>query len=413
MAAMSHLALAISALVALIGPAPAQDRPPEPVAVLETPEGGREVVRLVELDLAAIATRSASFVRLEGLEPPPPLAPGSRALVSLAGGDRLHAEVRGGSGDLLQLALRGGAELEVVVDRVESVVFEERMSAEARAGLAPAEEGDVLYWLRPGSALDRVPGTLLAFEAEGPRWQGSFGERSFAWSEVGALFIEALGSEEKPAAPSEPGLRPDARVVVDLWDGGRLSGRLRSLASGGLVLQHSPERDVDLGLSAVAEVLAADGRVQFLSDLAPASAEEGGPFGDGLGLTWPHRRDASVTGAPLQAGGRTWLRGIGVHSPSKLTYALDGQWKSLRGSVAIDDQVLLLSARGAVHFRVLVDGAERWSSGLVRGGDSPVDLGPIDLSGARELALVVEMADDHYVADRADWLRPLLVRSLP
>jgi hypothetical protein len=156
-----------------------------------------------------------------------------------------------------------------------------------------------------------------------------------------------------------------------------------------------------------------DGRVQFLSDLEPSGVEEGGPFGDELGLTWPHQRDASVTGAPLQAGGKTWLRGIGVHSPSKLTFALDGKWESLRGSVAIDDQVLLLSARGAAHFRVLVDGEERWASGLVRGGDSPVELGPIDLSGARELSLVVEMADDHYVADRADWLRPLLIRALP
>jgi len=407
---MSLLALSIAASLAVGGLLRSQDRPVEPAAVLELAAGNEETVRMSDLQLATIAPRAAVFLRPQGLDAPPALAPGSRALVSLAGGDRLHAEVRGGNGDLLQLSLSGGAQLDVLVDRVQSVVFAERMSPEARAGLAPAEHGDILYWLRPGGAMDRVPGTLLSFEADGPSWRGSFGERTFAWSEVGALFIESLGEPEQGAAQGEPGLRPDARVILDLRDGGRLSGRLRSLAAGGLVLEQAPGHEVDLGLAAVAEVQCDDGRVQFLSDLEPSAVEEGGPFGDELGLTWPHQRDASVTGAPLQAGGKTWLRGIGVHSPSKLTYALDGKWKSLRGSVAIDDQVLLLSARGAVHFRVLVDGEERWASGLVRGGDSPVELGQIDLSGARELSLVVDMADDHYVADRADWLRPLLVR---
>ncbi len=72
--------------------------------------------------------------------------------------------------------------------------------------------------------------------------------------------------------------------------------------------------------------------------------------------------------------------------------------------------MLLLSVHGSVVFRVLVDGEERWSSAIVRGGDTPLELPPIDLEGAHELALEVDMAEDHYVADRADWLRPLLVR---
>jgi hypothetical protein len=60
---------------------------------------------------------------------------------------------------------------------------------------------------------------------------------------------------------------------------------------------------------------------------------------------------------------------------------------------------------------VLVDGETRWSSGTVRGGEPPLDLPAVDLSDAQELELVVDMAEDHYVADRADWLRLLLVRA--
>ena len=398
------------ALLAL--PAAAQASPPEPVAVLEWPDGARQVRRLVELELASIAPEGAAFLRIEGLESPPGPAPGLTALATLARGDRLRAEVLGGSGELLELGLVGSARLALLVDSLRGLVFEGRVQPQARAGLTPPDSGDLLFWLRPGETIDRVPGTLVAFEDEGPRLQGAFGERVFPWGEVAALFIEPLGAPPSPEpGASEPGLRPDASVVVDLVDGGRLSGRLLSLGAGGLRLEHAPGREVDLPLAALSEVLADDGRVRFLSDLEPARVAEGSPFDDDLGLTWPHRRDASVTGAPLRAGGRTWSRGLGVHAPSRLAYALDGRWSSLRGSVAVDDQVLLLSARGSVEFRVLVDGETRWSSGTVRGGQPPLDLPAVDLSDAQELELVVDMAEDHYVADRADWLRLLLVRA--
>jgi hypothetical protein len=400
-------------LLACLAPlAAAQDRPAEPVAVLEWPDGRRQVRRPAELDLEAIAEEGAAFLRLEGLQAPPGPAPGQAARVTLARGERVHVEVLGGDGDLLELGLAGGARLDVLVDRVRGLVFSGRVPVETLAGLVAPETGDLLHWLRPGGTLDRVPGTLLAFEPEGPRMEGSFGERVFPWSEVAALFIEPLGGP--PALQSEgsgAGLRPGALVAVDLADGGRLRGLLRSLGAGGLRLEHAPGREVDLSLAALGEVVAEDGRVRFVSDLEPTRVEEASPFGDDLGLTWPYRRDLSVTGVPLRAGGRSWSRGLGVHAPSRLVYALDGAWAGLRGSVAVDDQVLLLGARGSVEFRVVVDGETRWTSGVVRGGEPPLEIPPVDLEGARELELVVDMAEDHYVADRADWLRLLLVRA--
>jgi alpha-galactosidase len=147
--------------------------------------------------------------------------------------------------------------------------------------------------------------------------------------------------------------------------------------------------------------------------LAPSRAVEGWPSGDDLGMKWSYQIDRAVTGGALRAGGRAWRRGIGVHAPSRLEWTLDGAWSALRGSVAIDDSVLLLGSRGSVQFRVYVDGHTEpaWSSGRVQGGGSPIEIPALALKGVHQLALEVDMDDKLYVADRADWLRLRLVRA--
>ena len=101
-----------------------------------------------------------------------------------------------------------------------------------------------------------------------------------------------------------------------------------------------------------------------------------------------------------------------MHAPSRLEFELDGTWKSLRGAVAIDDSVRLLAYRGCVEFSIFLDGASEpaWRSGRVRGGEAPLALPTLALDGKRRLALVVDMDERSFVADRADWLRMLLVR---
>jgi hypothetical protein len=121
--------------------------------------------------------------------------------------------------------------------------------------------------------------------------------------------------------------------------------------------------------------------------------------------------DRSVLGDELRAGGAQYRRGIGMHAPSLLTFALDGSYRALRGRVAIDDSTLVnpTSARGSVVFRVRADGKVLWESPLVRGGDPALVLPALELSGKRELALEVDPAGD-FAGDRADWLDLVLIR---
>jgi hypothetical protein len=75
----------------------------------------------------------------------------------------------------------------------------------------------------------------------------------------------------------------------------------------------------------------------------------------------------------------------------------------------VDDSGQSGSRAGAVRFRVLGDGKTLWESDVMRGGllasRSPV----ISLAGVEELVLEVDPAGD-FVLDRANWIRPMLLR---
>ena len=109
--------------------------------------------------------------------------------------------------------------------------------------------------------------------------------------------------------------------------------------------------------------------------------------------------------------GLIWRRGIGMHAPARVVWALDGEYRRLRGQAGIDDSALWNpeDARGAVIFRVLLDGEKAWESSILRGGDGVIRIPTIELGTAKELALEADMAGD-FRGDRANWLRMVLIR---
>jgi len=143
------------------------------------------------------------------------------------------------------------------------------------------------------------------------------------------------------------------------------------------------------------------GRVTYLSALEAKHLHV--PY---LDLSWPYRIDRNVCGGMLRAAGRLWLQGIGVHSAARLSYALAGQYRSFQAELAIDDQT---QGRGSVGFRVYVDGQLKYASPIVRGGSTPIPV-RVDVSGAKQLDLVVDFADRADELDYADWLDARLVR---
>lgn len=107
--------------------------------------------------------------------------------------------------------------------------------------------------------------------------------------------------------------------------------------------------------------------------------------------------DRSVNHTPMRIRGEEFARGIGCHAPCELRFPLDGRFVRFRSVVGVDD-----SGSGSVTFEVHADGRKIYDSGRVLRGQAgrSVDL---DLSGARELRLVVTDARDGPSSDWADW----------
>ena len=151
-------------------------------------------------------------------------------------------------------------------------------------------------------------------------------------------------------------------------------------------------------------------QLTYLSDLEPASYKHI-PF---LHLDWPWARDRSVLGGRLRTNRTVSLKGIGMHSTSRLAYALGGQYRTFCTELALDQQS---RSGGSVTFQVFLDQSTRepagswvlaYQSPIVRGGQPPLPIS-VDVSGAQRLALIVGFADRGDQLDYANWLNARLI----
>jgi alpha-galactosidase len=113
--------------------------------------------------------------------------------------------------------------------------------------------------------------------------------------------------------------------------------------------------------------------------------------------------DRSVGGwSPISILGQVYPTGLGVASPSTVSYYLGDRCSRMTGIVGIDDAVRNVGPEGGTAtFQVIGDGRVLFDSGVItRDVTSQFD---VDLTGVRVLDLVVGDAGDGGYNDRADW----------
>jgi hypothetical protein len=220
--------------------------------------------------------------------------------------------------------------------------------------------------------------------------------------------VRGIVLARKTAARKNAEFAANSKMLVGLREGSVIVAESIRRNEKELVLHSDSLGEVRVGdVKEIASLQSFGDHVAYLSDLKAASFRHE-PY---LDLPWPYRRDRNVVNGPLVVVGRQFLKGLGVHSKSRLTFPLDGQHDRFATTVAIDDAA---EGQGSVVFRVLLHVDNRWreafESPVVRGGDPPLEIA-VELGQANQLALEVEYADRGDELDYADWLDARLERT--
>jgi NPCBM/NEW2 domain len=317
------------------------------------------------------------------------------------GKEHLAADWSLGGNFKLPLEWVGGILLEPPVDRQQAdlmrsiVAFrsaKERSFAERKATLP--SDTDRLILLNG----DELTGEILALDESTVKIRTTAGEVSVAKEKIAAAaFNPSLAAKPNPA---------DARFWIGFQDGSRVLAASLAIERETAKIKLAAGPQIDVPAAKIVAIQPLAGHNTYLSDLKSAGYQHI-PF---LDLTWPYRTDRNVLGSQLRAGGKLFLKGLGMHSAARLNYNLDKPYRKFAAEAAIDDQT---AGRGSALFRVYADdGSGQWQlkyeGPIVRGGAAPVPIS-VDLAGVKRLSLLVDFADHGDEQAHADWLNARLL----
>ncbi len=242
---------------------------------------------------------------------------------------------------------------------------------------------------------DRIEGELLGWNGREFSFRTPVGPASVVTSRV-------VGVALNPQWSSFPDVPAEHQVVL-LRDGSRhTTTTLRLDARGRLQLTLAFGGQLTVARRDLVSAQFFGDRAVYLSDLQPVRFRHT-PF---LSGHWPLERDANVLGGGLRLRGRQFVKGLGVHSRSEVTYDLNGRFARFHAVAGLDD---VAEADAAADFAVQVDGRTLWKRTLRR-TDPPASTGWLKVESAKRLTLLVDFGPHADIQDRADWCDALLVR---
>jgi hypothetical protein len=254
---------------------------------------------------------------------------------------------------------------------------------------------------------DQLPGRLAGLAADKLTLKALDRDVVVDRSRVSAVVLHS--TKLATGRPPETG-RADAKAIATwagLQDGSRMLARTLIVDKDDATVELGAGTTLSLPISAIVALQPIGGDAVYLSDMRDAGYRHI-PF---LSLPWQYRRDRNVTGGPLIASKRLYLKGLGMHSAARITYNLDRDYRRFQSELAIDDST---ENRGSVNCRVFIDdGSGNWQltyeSPVIRGGAKPEHV-DVDITGAKRISLLVDFADRGDELDHVNWLDARLVK---
>jgi hypothetical protein len=318
----------------------------------------------------------------------PPAATSGRLLLIFRGGDKLSGEPISFNGDALQWNSGSLGPVGFSVDSLGGILQRGYDSPE----LDQARTDDVVR-LANG---DTMHGIINAIAPGGVTIQIGDATPTLGWDSISAvLFATAQGNPDQLRRRMFR-VRLAGDEAIDVADVSLAADQLT------ITLNDKSTRRLDAGMVAGIEQL--NGPIAWLTSGKPVENIYKPLFSE----NFPTRFDRTVgDGKPIQERYPGFHHGIGCHSYSKLTYAVDGGWARFRTQFAIDSD----SPLADVTVRIYLDDKPAFEEKNVKVGRIyPVVM--IPLKDAKTISLEVDYGENYATEDRFVWLDPALIRTI-
>lgn len=312
--------------------------------------------------------------------------------IVLVNGDRLTAAIAQWSPDALTLQRPGEeAALSVPLEQVREIwTGGKDKPADA---VKPEPSAEDTAWIAKDGKTQSVKGVAVGLSGEALTFRYQDADRKIA---LDRLVGVVMAAREVKANHS-------LQERMTLTNGDAVTGTLVAVDADALTLQTPWGARLTLPLAQVSRLDVCNGRLLYLSDLAPAKVEQT-PFFDRV---IPYRLDVSLDGGRISMLDGEHDKGIAVHSRCVLQYDIGGQYALLKAKVGFQQPEGLA---GAARVRVLGDGKPLFEEADLRGDQPPRELA-LKLNDVKQLTLEVDFGRNQDVADHVIWADARLLRA--
>jgi hypothetical protein len=274
--------------------------------------------------------------------------------------------------------------------------FADKLDSVDRSG--EPSDIDTVYAKNAEGQVQQVSGNVLGIADGALRLDYQGTERTIALERIAGVVMRQ---------PSDDPPRQDRRVRLrfDLCGPDELVGHLKQLTPGRATIELPWGDELSISRNMIHRMSILSGRVQLLQDLPPVEVVET-PFLDHM-LHWQVGR--SLTGGGLRIGETSYQKGLCLHSRTRLTWELNGEYERLQCDLGLQHPD---GADGNAAVRITADDAELLVADELTAADDVRSL-DLDLTGRNRLTLEVDFGrnmhiGDHVVFGNARLLRPEL-----
>ncbi|WP_166826273.1 NPCBM/NEW2 domain-containing protein [Thalassoroseus pseudoceratinae] len=244
-----------------------------------------------------------------------------------------------------------------------------------------------LLIIRKGDKLDFVQGVVSEVNDDKVKFLLGSREVPLPRERVFGI-VYANRDVPKTAAVCDVILTSDAKFQVQslVSNDGKLNGKLLGGSEFSISMESIKTLDFSLG------------KIRYLSDMEPRKTEHT-PFWD---LEYKVLRNRNFQGDPLKLGDQVYERGLWIHSQTRLTYRIGGDFTRFKAVMGIDEAV---ASNGLGNVEVIISGdGKELLKQVVTGTDDPVAV-DLDVSDVINLEIFVgfnEKAGNFDLSDHLD-----------